>query len=154
MAFRFPSFLSHSFSRVCLSACVIYADQIFLLRPFVFPLFFPSLSLVSVFLPVPYYADLSSPASSWTALVSQSFSRVCLSACAILCRSFFSCFFVDRFSFPVFLSCVFLPVSFYADLSSPASSWTALVSQSFSRVSFCLCHFMPTFLLLLLRGPL
>ena len=77
---------------------------------------------------------------------------MCLSACVILCRSFFSCFFVDRFSFPVFLSCVFLPVSFYADLSSPASSWTALVSQSFSRVSFCLCHFTPIFLLL--RCPL
>ena len=115
-------FLSLSLVSVVLPVS-FYADQIFLFRPFVFSaflsvflsslsfclchfmpiflllrclLFFLGLFLVSVFLPL-------------------SLTR----------RSFFSCLFVDRFSFSVFLSCL----------------------------SLCLCHFTPIFLLLLLRRP-
>ena len=91
------------------------------------PLFFHGLSLVPVFQPVLFYHDLSSPASSWAAFLSQSFSRACLSACVILCRSFF--YLAVRLSFSVFFSCLsFCLCHLYADLSSPDSSRTAFLS--------------------------
>ena len=201
-------FPGQSFSR--LSFCLCHFMPIFLLLLLRGPLLFPgqSFSRVSfclsfyadlsspasswtafvsgpvflscVFLPVSFYADLSSPASSWTAFVSgpvflssvflpvilcQSFfyffvaaflsQSFCRSACVILCRSdlSFPAFRFFRFSFCLSLVSVFLPVSFYADLSS--TSLSAFLSRSFSRV--CLSAFVtytPIFLLLPLRGPL